>query len=631
MPLITLKDVSVSFGAEPVLDHADFSLARGERICLLGRNGAGKSTLMKLINRELVADSGEISRKRGLVIGRLDQEVESSLSGCVHDVVADGVDQLGDLLKEYQHLSRQLETGDSPRDMAALADVQHRLEAAGGWHLQARVQTVLSRLELTGEQPFATLSGGRKRRVLLARALVAQPELLLLDEPTNHLDLDSILWLEDFLLDYPGTLLFVTHDRAFLRRLATRIVELDRGRLRSWPGDYDQWLQRREQALASEVTENARFDRKLANEEIWSRQGIKARRTRNEGRVRALQAMRDQRSARRQQAGRVEAGLNTAEASGRRVIAAHSIGYRYGDQVLFADFSCTILRGDKVGIIGPNGCGKTTLLQILLGERPPQQGQLELGTRLQIGYFDQFRSHLDPRRSVLDNLTDGASSITVNGRSRHVMSYLQDFLFEPDKARAPVSTLSGGERNRLMLARLFATPTNLLVLDEPTNDLDLETLELLEQLLVEYSGTLLLVSHDRWFLDNVITSSLVFGEDGGLREYVGGYSDYLKQRPTVSSAMPRTPCPPATTRGEPRTRQRLSYREQRELDRLPQQIEVLEARQSALQQQLSDPNLYRQHSERVAELKQELETSELVLEQAYQRWEILEAGGASDS
>ncbi len=629
MALLRMRDISLGFGGPPLLDQAQLQIEAGERLCLVGRNGAGKSTLMKLIAGELQPDSGTIERAQNLRITRLTQEVPQGLHGSIYDVVAGGLGKLGDLLHRYHELILKLAEGSDERLLTELEQVQHDLEAANGWQLQQQVETVLSRLQLDANLAFDELSGGLKRRVLLARALVIQPDLLLLDEPTNHLDIDSIQWLEEFLLGFSGALLFVTHDRMFLQHLATRILDLERGRLTSWPGDYATYLERKQAALDAEEKLNAEFDKKLAQEEAWIRQGIKARRTRNEGRVRALKALREEHRARRSRLGNAHMQAQEAERSGKLVAEADNISYRYGDQWIVRDFSTSIQRGDRIGIIGPNGAGKTTLLRLLLGQLEPDSGRLHLGTKLEIAYFDQLRSQLDGEKSVIDNLAGGREKITVNGSERHIISYLQDFLFAPDRARTPVKALSGGERNRLLLARLFANPSNLLVLDEPTNDLDVETLDLLEELLLDYQGTLLLVSHDRAFLDNVVTSSLVFEGDARVREYVGGYSDWLRQRQPAKTpapvARPATSAPPAApaTADKPRKR---SYKEQRELDSLPQLIEALETERETLHARMADPAFYQQAPTAISAVQDRLTGLETELEQVYARWEALEEG-----
>ena len=629
MALLTLRNISLAFGGAPLLDGVDLKIEAGERLCLVGRNGTGKSTLMKLLNQELQADSGEILRGQGLRVARLTQEVPHELSGPVFDVVAGGLGEVGGMLAEYHAVSHQLaESGDEAL-LGKLEKIQHRLEAEDGWALNQRVETTVSRLKLPADSDFASLSGGMKRRVLLARELVSEPELLLLDEPTNHLDIDAIAWLEEFLLSWQGTLLFITHDRMFLQRLATRIIELDRGRLSSWPGDYATYLKRKQEALDAEATQNALFDKKLAQEEAWIRQGIKARRTRNEGRVRALKSLREERKQRREVQGKAKMQMQGAELSGKLVIEAEQLGYSYDGKPLFKDFSTTIMRGDKVAILGPNGVGKTTLLKVLLGRLEPQQGRVKLGTKLEIAYFDQHRAILDEEASVLDNVAEGSDRVEINGQSKHIMGYLQDFLFTPDRARSPVKSLSGGERNRLLLAKLFTKPSNLLVMDEPTNDLDVETLDLLEELLLDYQGTLLLVSHDRAFINNVVTNSLVFEGHGKLNEYVGGYDDWLRQRPSCEVEQPRSrksaesAVPKAEVRQE---KKKLSYKDQRELDLLPERIAELEQEQGELEQQMADPAFYQSgDGEAIARAGQRMEQLQAELEQAYERWEELDA------
>ena len=623
MALKRLMGVSVSFGAAPLLDGVDFQIDRGERVCLLGRNGSGKSTLLKVVAGELVPDDGVIHNAPGLRVGALPQDVPPGLEGSVFSVAASGLGDLGSLLSRHQALSRRLAAGDDAA-LAELESVQHELEAADGWTLVPRVEQVLSRLGLEPDHSFVELSGGVKRRVLLARALVAEPDLLLLDEPTNHLDIAAINWLEEFLLGFPGALLFISHDRRFLQRLATRIVELDRGRLSSYPGDYAAYQARKAAELEAESTQSALFDKKLAQEEAWLRQGIKARRTRNEGRVRALLAMREERRQRRERQGTARLALQEAERSGRLVVEAERIRYRVGERLLIDDFSTTILRGDKVGIVGPNGAGKTTLLRLLLGGLEPDSGTIRRGTRLEIAYFDQLRHQLDEEASVIDNVAEGSDTVLVNGKPRHIIGYLQDFLFAPERSRTPVKALSGGERARLLLAKLFTRPANLLVLDEPTNDLDMETLELLEELLIEFAGTVLVVSHDRAFLDNVCTNIIAFEGQGVVRDYVGGYEDWLRQRP-APAAPASSPAPAKPPVRRPPARQKLGYKEQRELEALPGRIEQLEADIGALQAQLADPALYRDRPADVEVLRSQLEQAERELEQAFERWETLEA------
>ncbi len=627
MALLTLRGVRVSYSGPALLDGVDLQIEPGERICLVGRNGTGKSTFMKVIADELGADEGEIIRRQGLKVARLTQEVPSDLSGTIYEVVASGLPQ-GKIVSEYHQLSLRL--ADDLSLMKQFERVQHELEACGGWELQQQVDTVLSRLQLPPDADFSALSGGMKRRVLLARSLANNPDLLLLDEPTNHLDIDAIRWLEEFLLNYSGTLLFITHDRALLEKLATRIIELDRGRLTSWPGNYKTYLERKQAALDAEANQHAEFDKKLAQEETWIRQGIKARRTRNEGRVRALEAMREEHRARRQRSGNAKIQLQeSAERSGKLVMEADNVSYSYDDKPIVSHLTTTILRGDKVGIIGPNGAGKTTLLRLLLGQLAPQQGSIKLGTKLEVAYFDQYRAQLNEEQSVLDNVSQGRSTVTINDQPRHIISYLQDFLFSPERARTPVKALSGGERNRLLLARLFTHSANILVMDEPTNDLDMETLELLEELLLDYKGTLLLVSHDRSFLNKVVTSTLVFEGDGQINEYVGGYDDWLRQRPDPGATSNTDAPPKPSTKGSKATAskapKKLSYKHQRELDELPKQIEILEADISQLHTTLADPDLYKQGPEAMTASQTKLESREAELAAAYERWDELEA------
>ena len=542
MALLGMQDVSIAFGGPPVLDRAAFHIERGERVCLLGRNGAGKSTIMKLLDGTIAPDDGVVVRESGVSVARLEQEVPGDVSGSTFDVVAAGLGDRGRLLARYHDASHRVAVEGSEAALRELDRLHHALDSAGAWHTYTTVETVLSHLGLDADVSFEDASGGRKRQTLLARALVREPDVLLLDEPTNHLDVDAIEWLEEFLVDRETALLFVTHDRAFLRRVATRIVELDRGRLADWGADYDLYLQRKEAALSAEAREWAEFDRKLAKEEVWIRTGIRARRTRNEGRVRALEALRVERGARRERTGTVKLQAQEAERSGRLVVEARHISFSRGDRAIIKDFSTTITRGDRVGLIGPNGSGKTTLLQLLIGELAPDDGTIRMGTGIELAYFDQMREQLDPDRSVFDSIADGADFIEIGSARKHVLGYLQDFLFPPDRARTPVAALSGGERNRLLLARLFTRSFNVLVLDEPTNDLDIETLDLLEELLLEFSGTLLVVSHDRAFLDNVVTSTLVLEGGGAVGEYVGGYTDWVRQR---------RPASPSTSAGAP--------------------------------------------------------------------------------
>ncbi len=634
MSLLNLDAIVLGVGGPPLLDHVDLSIEAGERIALIGRNGVGKSTLLRLLAGELQPDEGTLRGPAEVRIALLDQEVPRNLEGTVWDVVANGIPGLGADLALYHHLIH-----DSEVDTDALSDVHARIDAAQGWNVDSKIEETLTRLALDGDSVFAELSGGLKRRVLLARALVSQPDLLLLDEPTNHLDIDSIEWLENFLRGWPGAVVFVTHDRRFLRTLATRIVEIDRGNLTSWPGDWDNYVRRRAERLNAEALEQARFDKFLAQEETWIRQGIKARRTRDEGRVRRLEAMRRERAARREQTGSVRMDAAQAENSGKKVLEARSVDFSFEDRTILRDFSTVVLRGDRIGLIGANGSGKTTLLRVLLGDLAPTAGEVRRGTKLDVAYFDQQRATLREDWTALENVAEGLEYIEVNGGRKHALGYLQDFLFTPERARAPITRLSGGERNRLLLARLFARPSNLLVMDEPTNDLDVETLELLEELLADYAGTLLLVSHDRDFLDRVVTSTLVMEGDGNVGEYVGGYTDWLRQRSQAGAILEESPArkglapvsqgaatqsvspavvPPAARR------RKLGFKETRELAELPGRIEILEARIVTMTEALHDPAFFKRGATLVASHQNELAECQLALDAAIARWTDLE-------
>jgi ATP-binding cassette subfamily F protein uup len=630
MSLLRFDEVSLEFGDLKILTDAELSIDAGERVCLIGRNGAGKSTTLRLITGELEPDRGEIVRGQDLVTSQLAQTLPEAMNLPVRDVVRSGLDEIEALLSEYQRRSRL----DLDRQgMLELEALHAKIEAHEGWHIEQRVDTVITDLNLPADKKMNELSGGWRRRVALAKALVQKPDLLLLDEPTNHLDIATIKWLEDRVYSYPGAVMFITHDRAFLERLATRIVEIDRAKLISWPGNYEDYLRRKEKALEDEAAANARFDKKLEEEEAWIRQGIKARRTRNEGRARALLKMREERAQRVSPEARARIYIEEAERSGRKVIRAKNVSYRYGEEPLIEGFSIKIMRGDRIGLIGNNGVGKTTLLRLLLGQLEPQTGTLKHGTNLEIGYFDQLRQTLDLDKSVAYNVGEGRTYIRLNGKDRHVVGYLKGFLFSPKRSQTPVKALSGGERNRVILAKLFTRPANLLVLDEPTNDLDIETLEVLEEKLCDYSGTLIVVSHDREFLDNVVTSTIVFEEDGRIQEYVGGYSDWVRHGKRLAEIDNPYETGERKRRAAERRRQRpatkLSYMDQRELDALPAEIEELEAAVAALQETVTDPGFYSQDGDAVRETLERLTDTEAELEKRVDRWAELEALAAS--
>ena len=622
MALLWINNISVSFGGPLLLDGASLQIEAGERIGLLGRNGSGKSTLMKLLHQDIVPDTGEMVCAGEVRVALMPQDIED-LPGTVYDVVASGGQKHLDLLRAYHDLTLQMANSDDQILLNKIEQVQHQLEVAGAWQYSRKVEAVISRTSLDEQAEFRFLSAGLKRRVLLARALVSEPDILLLDEPTNHLDIDSILWLEAFLQSFDKTLMFVAHDRTFLQKIATRIVEIDRGKLFSFSCNYTTYLERRQAMQDAEEKQWQTFDKKLAQEEIWIRQGVKARRTRNEGRVRALMALREERARRRERDGNVRFAISEAQRTGRLVADAEKISFSYGDKKIIDSFSTTILRGDRVGIIGPNGSGKTTLLKVLLGELLISGGKIRLGTGIAIAYFDQLRAQFDESKSLRDNISDGNDTVFINGTARHIVGYLQDFLFPPAQILAPVSTLSGGERNRLLLARLFATPSNVLVLDEPTNDLDAETLELLEDRLLEYTGTILLVSHDRTFLNNVVTSTIVLEGEGRLQEYVGGYDDWLRQRVEIKETSKE-----AKTKREkqPKEKSKLSFKETRELEDLPQKIEEMEQAKSELLELLNSTDFYKtNHPDQVMAVHTKLEIMEADLTVAYTRWNELEA------
>jgi ATP-binding cassette subfamily F protein uup len=625
MSILRFDGVSLEFGDQVILTNAELAIETGERICLIGRNGAGKSTTLKLITGEIEPDRGEVVRGQNLITSVLAQDLPEAMDQPVRDVVRSGLTEIEKLLEQYRQQSK-LEL--DREGLLGLETLHSKIDAHDGWHIEQRVEETMTDLALPADKKMFELSGGWRRRVALAKALVQKPDLLLLDEPTNHLDIATIKWLEDRIYNFPGAVLFITHDRAFLQRLATRILEIDRGKLTSWPGDYNNYLIRKEKILEDEDAANARFDKKLAQEEVWIRQGIKARRTRNEGRARALARMREQREQRIKRDDRARIHIEEAEQSGRKVIRARNVSYGYGSDRLIEDFSITIMRGDRIGLIGNNGVGKTTLLRLLLGELEPQSGTIKPGTNLVVGYFDQLRQALDPEKSVAYNVGEGRTHIKLNGKDRHIVGYLKGFLFSPKRSMLPVKALSGGERNRVILAKLFTQPANLLVLDEPTNDLDIETLEVLEHRLCEFNGTLIVVSHDREFLDNVVTSTIVFEEDGHIQEYVGGYTDWLRR----GHALAETDNPFATTssvqaateRRTPKRPNKLSYMDQRELDHLPGEIEALEASIADLQQVTSQADFYSQEHGIVQSRLQELADAQALLEQRIERWAELE-------
>jgi ABC transport system ATP-binding/permease protein len=628
MSVLRVAELTFGFGSQPLFEGTTLCIERGERVGLLGRNGVGKSTLLRLIARELSPESGSIALEPGARAAYLTQHVPSGLGGTVFERVAEGLEEIGEAVGTYHRLTRLAASSKlTAAEHALLERAVSRLGESNAWETLHQIERTLTEMGLDADHPFDSLSAGRKRRVLLARAIASAPDLLLLDEPTNHLDIESIVWLEDYLRHFPGTVMFITHDRAFLQTLATRVIELDRGRLFDFTLDYASFLRHRDELLEAEAKQEAQFDKKLAEEERWLRQGVKARRKRNEGRVKALLAMREERRARRVQIGTVRMQAQEAGRSGQRVVRAEAVNFSYGDRVILRDFSADIQRGDRIGLIGPNGVGKTTLLRILLGDLPPDSGTVQQGTQLAVAYFDQLRQELDETKTVRDAVADGQETIDVNGKSRRVLSYLQDFLFPPERSRLNVGLLSGGERNRLLLARLFARPSNVLVLDEPTNDLDAETLELLEELLADYSGTVFLVSHDRTFLNNVVTSTIAFEGNGVVKEYAGGYDDYLRHRPaalrpTAESRSEAASSPAPST--EPR---KLGFNERRELETLPRKIEALEARQKQLHQDMADPSYHRQGADRITGARSELQSIERDLAAAYARWSALEDRG----
>lgn len=629
MSLISMHGAWLSFSDAPLLDNAELHIEDNERVCLVGRNGAGKSTLMKILNREQGLDDGRIIYEQDLIVARLQQDPPRNVAGTVYDFVAEGIAEQAAYLKAYHDVSHQVMTDPSDKNLNELARLQEQLDNLGLWQLDSRINEVIEQLGLDANAQLASLSGGWLRKAALGRALVSGPRVLLLDEPTNHLDIETIDWLEGFLKTFKGTIIFISHDRSFIRNMATRIVDLDRGKLVTYPGNYDQYLLDKEEALRVEELQNAEFDRKLAQEEVWIRQGIKARRTRNEGRVRALKAMRRERAERREVMGSAKMQVEEASRSGKIVFEMENVNYQVDGKVLVKDFSAQIQRGDKIALIGPNGCGKTTLLKLMLGQLQADSGRIHVGTKLEVAYFDQHRAELDPDKTVMDNLAEGKQEVMVNGKPRHVLGYLQDFLFHPKRAMTPVRALSGGERNRLLLARLFLKPSNLLILDEPTNDLDVETLELLEELIDGYQGTVMLVSHDRQFVDNTVTECWIFEGGGRIGQYVGGYHDArgqqaqsLAQKQTVVKKTTEVAQPKAET--VKRGGNKLSYNLQRELEQLPQKLEALEAELQTLQDQVADPDFFGQPHDRTQQVLAQLAEAEQALEAAFERWEYLE-------
>jgi ATP-binding cassette subfamily F protein uup len=647
VPVISVDHVSIAFGHLPLLGDVSLQVERGEHVAVVGRNGTGKSVLLRIIEGDLLPDSGSVWREPRLRVARLVQDVVLNANRPVFDIVAEGLEDLSGLVTAYHRAAAAVADESSDAAMERLGRLQHELDERAAWRMEQRVESVLAHLHLPSDTIVDTLSGGWRRRVLLGRALVAEPDLLLLDEPTNHLDIDAIAWLESFLADYRGAVVFVTHDRAFLQRVATRIVELDRARLMSWPGDYATFVRKKDEWLANEGIQQEKFDKRLAEEEAWLRQGVKARRTRNEGRVRTLMAMREERAARRARIGTVRLQMEQADPSGQVVFEVRTITKAFNGQTVIRDFSTRVMRGDRIGLIGPNGAGKTTMLRLLLGELTPDEGDVEVGANVKVAYYDQEREQLDPEQTVFETVGEGNETITVNGRQRHVLGYLGDFLFPPERARSPVKSLSGGERNRLLLARLFTRPANVLVMDEPTNDLDLETLELLEAQLVEWPGTLLLVSHDRVFLDNVVTSTLVFEGDGRVQEYVGGYEDWLRQRADATGRSREAdraerpgrageaggagggsgavPADRPGGEGRPGARRRLTWNEQRELEQLPARIEALESEERRLNERIAGPEFYKEPRDTIGEALERLERMKQDLLAAYARWDELDS------
>ena len=636
MALLNLSNAYLGFGDHPLLDHTELHIEPNERVCLVGRNGAGKSTLMKVLAGEIQLDDGKLTLEKDIVVTRLEQDPPRHVQESVFDYVAEGIAHLSDLLKQYHHISQQMQTDYSDELLTKLSHIQAQLEHNNGWQFENRIQDTLKLLELDPDKKLCELSGGWVRRAALARALVADPDILLLDEPTNHLDVEAITWLEDLLLNFKGSIIFISHDRSFIRKMATRIVDLDRGKLVSYPSNYDLYLETKAEDLRVEELQNALFDKKLAQEEVWIRQGIKARRTRNEGRVRALKKLREERRNRREVQGSAKIQIDQSTRSGKIVFDIENASYEVAGKTLLKDFSATIQRGDKIALVGANGCGKTTFIKLLLGELQPTSGTIHCGTKLEVAYFDQYRAELDLEKTVMDNVADGKQDIEVNGVKRHVLGYLQDFLFPPKRAMTPVKALSGGERNRLLLAKLLLKPNNLLILDEPTNDLDVETLELLEELLTDYQGTLIIVSHDRQFIDNTVEECFFFEGDGVVNKYIGGYFDAKQQQIQYHASLAahsqnvkkNEPLAIEPVKAEkPKAEQKkvkLSYKEQRELEALPAQMEALEAEMEALQTEVNSADFFSKEASYTQAQLQKLAEAEMALEQAFERWEQLE-------
>ena len=636
MALLNLSNAYLGFGDHPLLDHTELHIEPNERVCLVGRNGAGKSTLMKVLAGEIQLDDGKLTLEKDIVVTRLEQDPPRHVQESVFDYVAEGIAHLSDLLKQYHHISQQMQTDYSDELLTKLSHIQAQLEHNNGWQFENRIQDTLKLLELDPDKKLCELSGGWVRRAALARALVADPDILLLDEPTNHLDVEAITWLEDLLLNFKGSIIFISHDRSFIRKMATRIVDLDRGKLVSYPSNYDLYLETKAEDLRVEELQNALFDKKLAQEEVWIRQGIKARRTRNEGRVRALKKLREERRNRREVQGSAKIQIDQSTRSGKIVFDIENASYEVAGKTLLKDFSATIQRGDKIALVGANGCGKTTFIKLLLGELQPTSGTIHCGTKLEVAYFDQYRAELDLEKTVMDNVADGKQDIEVNGVKRHVLGYLQDFLFPPKRAMTPVKALSGGERNRLLLAKLLLKPNNLLILDEPTNDLDVETLELLEELLTDYQGTLIIVSHDRQFIDNTVEECFFFEGDGVVNKYIGGYFDAKQQQIQYHASLAANsqnvkkneplaiePVKAEKSKAEQK-KVKLSYKEQRELEALPAQMEALEAEMEALQTEVNSADFFSKEASYMQVQLQKLAEAEMALEQAFERWEQLE-------